>query len=385
VSPGWVAGLRAQAARLLETRFLPHVRALIAAAPVAHADETTARAAGTLTYLHVACTRFLTAMHVGDRSRDTIDAGGVWPGFTGVLVRDGYAGYEHLDQAVHAWCGIHLVRDLRAVHDPDPAGQSWAEAMVNTLLLANATAHTARAEGRAALTDAELSTIGSRYAEGRGELWWIALEEVIARHAEIETMLDRVERVFDCSTAEAKQQSFETIYRHIRAKPTDEDLRQVIRELAFAYGVDMGKLCRDLCLDWEEIAGLAADPLVTIGAHTVSHPILAKLTAEAARAEILDGSREITRVLGRSPTHFAYPVGTPDAAGVREFALAAGAGFKTAVTTRPGVLFPDHVRHLTALPRISVNGDFQRLRYLDVLLSGAPTALLNRFRRVDAA
>ena len=164
VSPGWVAGLRAQAARLLETRFLPHVRALIAAAPVAHADETTARAAGSLTYLHVACTRFLTAMHVGDRSKDTIDAGGVWPAFTGVLVRDGYAGYEHLDKIEHAWCGIHLVRDLRAVHDPDPAGQSWAEAMVNTLLLANDTAHAARAEGRAALTDAELSTIRSRYA-----------------------------------------------------------------------------------------------------------------------------------------------------------------------------------------------------------------------------
>jgi peptidoglycan/xylan/chitin deacetylase (PgdA/CDA1 family) len=227
--------------------------------------------------------------------------------------------------------------------------------------------------------------VPSSYAEGRGELWWIVLEEVIARHAEIEVMLDGVECVFDCSTAEAKQQSFEMIYRHIRAKATDGDLRQVIRELAFAYGVDMGKLCRDLCMDWEEIAGLAADPLVTIGAHTVTHPILAKLTAEAARAEILDGGREITRVLRRSPTHFAYPVGTPDAAGVREFALAAGAGFKTAVTTRPGVLFPDHVRHLTALPRISVNGDFQRLRYLDVLLSGAPTALLNRFRRVDAA
>jgi transposase len=97
---------------------------LIAAAPVAHADETTARAAGTLTYLHVACTRFLTAMHVGDRSKDAIDAAGIWPGFTGVLVRDGYAGYDHLDTIEHAWCGIHLVRDLRAVHDPDPEGQS---------------------------------------------------------------------------------------------------------------------------------------------------------------------------------------------------------------------------------------------------------------------
>ena len=124
----------------------------------------TARAEGALSYLHVACTRFLTAMHVGDRSKDTIDAGGIWPAFTGVLVRDGYAGYEHLDQVEHAWCGIHLVRDLRAVHDPDPAGQSWAEAMVNTLLLANDTAHAARAEGRAALTDTELSTIRSRYA-----------------------------------------------------------------------------------------------------------------------------------------------------------------------------------------------------------------------------
>ena len=88
--------------RLLETRFLPHVR-LIAAAPVAHADETTARAEGALSYLHVACTRFLTAMHVGDRSRDTIDAAGIWPTFTGVLVRDGYAGYEHLDTIEHAW------------------------------------------------------------------------------------------------------------------------------------------------------------------------------------------------------------------------------------------------------------------------------------------
>jgi transposase len=171
VSDGWVAGLRATAAHLLIERFLPHVRALIAAAPVAHADETTARAAGALRYLHVACTRFLTVMHIGDRSKDTIDAGGIWPSFTGVLVRDGYAGYEHLDQIEHAWCGIHLVRDLRSVHDPDPTGQSWAEAMMNTLLLANDAAHTARAEGRDRLTDGELSTIRSRYAGAIARGW----------------------------------------------------------------------------------------------------------------------------------------------------------------------------------------------------------------------
>jgi transposase len=69
VSDGWVAGLRAQAARLLEERFLPHVRALIATASVAHADETTARANGALHYLHVACTRFLTVMHAGTAAK----------------------------------------------------------------------------------------------------------------------------------------------------------------------------------------------------------------------------------------------------------------------------------------------------------------------------
>jgi peptidoglycan/xylan/chitin deacetylase (PgdA/CDA1 family) len=93
----------------------------------------------------------------------------------------------------------------------------------------------------------------------------------------------------------------------------------------------------------------------------------------------------IEAALGVRPQHFAYPVGDATAAGPREFAIAAELGFKTAVTTRPGVLFPEHRDHLTALPRISVNGEFQQLRYISVLLSGAATAVWNGFRRVNAA
>ncbi|MEU6019703.1 IS66 family transposase [Streptomyces sp. NPDC047515] len=168
VSDGFIAGMRGAAARLVEERFLPHVRALIAAAPVAHADETTARCEGRLRYLHVACTEHLAAMHVGDRSADTIDAGGIWPAFTGVLVRDGYSGYGHLTDIDHAWCGIHLVRDLRAASDADPEGQLWATAMADTLLLANTTAHTARNQGRDALSEKELTVIRNRYAGAIG-------------------------------------------------------------------------------------------------------------------------------------------------------------------------------------------------------------------------
>ena len=98
-----------------------------------HVDETPVRADGALAYVHVACTEFLTAMHTGGRTKDDIDAGKVLPGYTGTIVRDGYAGYAHLIDAHHAWCGAHLLRDLAAFHRADPDGQFWAAAMADTL------------------------------------------------------------------------------------------------------------------------------------------------------------------------------------------------------------------------------------------------------------
>jgi peptidoglycan/xylan/chitin deacetylase (PgdA/CDA1 family) len=83
--------------------------------------------------------------------------------------------------------------------------------------------------------------------------------------------------------------------------------------------------------------------------------------------------------------HLAYPYGDKVAAGPREFALAHGCGFKTAVTTRPGMIFPESAAHLTALPRVSLNGNYQDARILPVLTSGAATAMWNGFRRIDAA
>jgi peptidoglycan/xylan/chitin deacetylase (PgdA/CDA1 family) len=138
-------------------------------------------------------------------------------------------------------------------------------------------------------------------------------------------------------------------------------------------------------MGWEELAELAADPLVTIGAHTVTHPMLAKLPDKAVRSE-MDLSRSVIEAgLAKRPEHLSFPVGDRTSAGPREFKMAAELGFKTAVTTRPGVLFPQHAERLTALPRISLNGEYQRLRYVRVLLSGSATAMWNGFRRGEAA
>ncbi len=114
VSVGFVAGVRGKAAALLSP-FMDRVRVLLRQTDVLHADETTARADGDLTYVHVACTEFLTHLHTGGRSAADIDAGKVLGGYTGTIVRDGYAGYHHLVDALHAWCGAHNLRDLEDV------------------------------------------------------------------------------------------------------------------------------------------------------------------------------------------------------------------------------------------------------------------------------
>ena len=130
VSAGWMAGIRGKAAALVEASgFMDRVRELLKPAPAVHADETPARAAGGTRYVHLACTAYLTRMHTGDRSADAIDAGGVLPGYPGVIVRDGYAGYGHLTDALHAWCGAHLLRDLKDLYDFEPGKQDWASQM----------------------------------------------------------------------------------------------------------------------------------------------------------------------------------------------------------------------------------------------------------------
>jgi transposase len=95
-------------------------------------DETPARAAGGTRYVHLACTRYLS--HTGTRSASDIDAGGVLPGYSGIIVRDGYAGYAHLTDALHAWCGVHLLRDLKGLYDFEPTQQAWARDMAGLLI-----------------------------------------------------------------------------------------------------------------------------------------------------------------------------------------------------------------------------------------------------------
>jgi peptidoglycan/xylan/chitin deacetylase (PgdA/CDA1 family) len=227
--------------------------------------------------------------------------------------------------------------------------------------------------------------VTSDFAEGTGNLWWVLLEAAIAKAPGIEATIDGVATHIDCSTLAAKHAAFERLHDWLRALPGRDDLAREIGTICARHDIDQNKICSDLCLSWDELRPFASEPLVTVGAHSLTHCNIAQQTEEMARQEMTLSRSQIEGALQRPALHFAYPYGDRRAAGKREFALAREAGFNTAVTTRPGMVFAENAEYPTALPRVSLNGNYQKERILPVLTSGAATAMWNGFRRVDAA
>jgi peptidoglycan/xylan/chitin deacetylase (PgdA/CDA1 family) len=227
--------------------------------------------------------------------------------------------------------------------------------------------------------------VATDFAEGYGRMWWVALERAIANVSRIETEIDGNAVHLDTSTPAAKQGAFNRLHDWLRGLATEADLQREVSALCRRSGADETSICGELCLSWEELKPFAADPLISIGAHTITHCNLARQIEQDAHQEMATSRARIENVLQRHIVHFAYPYGDRAAAGPREFELARAVGFKTAVTTRPGMVFAKNAEHFTALPRVSLNGNYQDVRFLPVLTSGAATAMWNGFRRVDAA
>lgn len=222
--------------------------------------------------------------------------------------------------------------------------------------------------------------VPTAFVDGIGQLWWQAIEDIIARQDAVAFTEDGQTEYVDTRTLAQKQEAFERLYWRMRKLPEAERLA-LLEAFTSAYGYDLQRQCRELIMDWPELRLVAGDPLCTIGAHTVHHFELAKLMAEHARNEMFQSVEIIEAQFGIRPAHFSYPLGGPLSCGPREFALAQELGFRTAVTTRPGGLYPHHLQQLTALPRVSLNGYFQQRRYVDVFASGGLFTQLGRIMR----
>ena len=223
--------------------------------------------------------------------------------------------------------------------------------------------------------------IVSDYSSHQGEMWWFALEDIIRQNKSVKNPYNDDE-VLQTVTTEQKYRAFDTIYWPMR-RDNQREQRATIRKMAEENNYDLGALTKNLVMTWEELRDLNKEPLITLAAHTKSHFAIARVSEEAGAEEIQSGMDKMQEELGERPEHFSLPYGSDCAANARDFEMVNRFGFKTAVTTRKAVLYQEHKDHMMALPRVSLNGEYQSQHYIKTFLSGLPFRLKNKWQKLD--
>ena len=142
-------------------------------------------------------------------------------------------------------------------------------------------------------------------------------------------------------------------FREIRDK-VFSDAEHTLKALEKLFKENESDIRHDvntLALSWEQINALAADPLCTIAAHTVSHPSLPNMSDEKIREELLNGRKKIEDRIKMPVEHFAYPFGKWN----DRVAYLAMEQYSTATTTAGGL-----VRKGDTLDRLTRNGLFEK-------------------------
>lgn len=217
--------------------------------------------------------------------------------------------------------------------------------------------------------------ITSGFVERTRSLWWETIEVVLRQAETIEFDFGEGSETIDLSSTGRKLDTFERFARFV-ATTEEEDAIRLIDALARDHGIDPLGITASLTMDAGELRRLAQDPLARFGAHTLTHPNMKRITESRLREEIVRSAAAVETYIGTPPRIFAYPYGSRAAVGEREIAAVAAAGFPIAVTTQPGVLREANLHRPTAFNRVSLNGLYQKKRYVKALISGLPFKLM---------
>lgn len=180
-------------------------------------------------------------------------------------------------------------------------------------------------------------------------LWWDEIAWLVRNSTE--RVLHYADQHWKLSDESHREHAIEQLLRHYKKLPTAET-ETFINELARAARAERmpTEMARDLWLTWDEVREMA-DAGMTIGGHTVSHPLLSRSEPQRIDHEVLECERRIREELGRPMEWFSYPVGGQSAfngtvkrileqRGV-QWACSQYGGFQ-----RPGELDPYNIRRV---------------------------------------
>ncbi|HIB43100.1 MAG TPA: hypothetical protein EYO37_03855 [Nitrospina sp.] len=226
--------------------------------------------------------------------------------------------------------------------------------------------------------------VTTQLPDGEAILWWYLLEDLILNVERIEFELNGRRYNYTCKNLWGKEWVYQDIHRLIISGSPENLNRRVQQVFKNFDNINFMEKTSELALNWHQIREMSEDPLVEIGAHTISHPPLNKVS-ESSVLEEMQGSRDkIELKTSQQVKHFSYPFGTSREVGQREFRIAEKCGFETSTTSSIGNIFPEHKNLLDQLPRIPVNQkrDNGEINYLKLWLNGILPCVFNKLKRV---
>jgi peptidoglycan/xylan/chitin deacetylase (PgdA/CDA1 family) len=206
-------------------------------------------------------------------------------------------------------------------------------------------------------------------------LWWYLLENLVQNSDTIEFGDGEDNYSFKTVTQDEKKEAFWKIRRYI-VESNEDNLLSRLMNIFNKSEDEMLDLTKKLALTWDQVVELSDHPLVTIGAHTVSHLALSKLKENRVIEEINESIRIIGDRIKKPVEYLAYPIGSYSAANVREFNITEKCNVKMAFTAKDSNIFRHHKKSLYSLPRIGID-ETRGLVFIDLYINGF-TPFLNK-------
>ena len=207
--------------------------------------------------------------------------------------------------------------------------------------------------------------LATGYIDRPEGFWWDELAKLILlentpKSLELVVRDESIRCVFGAESAEGddgaivaasfnkRRAALQTIWQTLRRLDEEERQLMMLKLRSILAGRDH---CASLgrAMTGKEVQALLADGLVTIGAHTVTHPVLSELGEVACHREIIKSKLACEALTGAPVTAFAYPYGDFDAK-AREAVKIAGFTFACSTRRGPAMAASD----IFSLPRIHV-------------------------------
>ncbi|MFA7413240.1 MAG: polysaccharide deacetylase family protein [Rhizobium sp.] len=212
------------------------------------------------------------------------------------------------------------------------------------------------------------------FSERTHTIWWETAAALLNASQAVDLKNGDGPIHYDVRTRRTKYAAFDHMAEAICARGEAKTIAKLDRA-AMENGIDPKAIVEQLVMSGAELRKFSAHPLVSLGAHTLSHRALAYLSESEVRQELSASADYVEAITDRRPVTFAYPYGDRRSVTPEIARIVSQSGFTVGVTTSPGTVTGSSAQDLMLLPRISLNGYYQRKRYVSALASGIPFRL----------